>query len=186
MNIKLERELTTEPCLEPIAMTKEDVSLATQWKTTSAVYVTGRQEGDCTQLGNCSDGEDPPSDLGDWTIICWDPVRKTFTWLVPADAQDHDFYTLNLTDIRAELAKHKDELFRLLTNFDLAEDRWLKYPLFGDVRLGVKKTGATVELTRLGAGIEPLTWTDPFLNRILTVGYAPDTALIGTITSLDP
>lgn len=170
VHTKFTQKLTTEACLDPVAMTVATASFASQFKDTSAVYVTGRTESDCQQSGVCT-SVTPTT----WTRSCFDPVNTTYKWEIPAAAEDHDFYTLNLAAIETELDKHKAALFALLTNFDLSEAPWMKYPLFGQAKIGIKKVGAQIQLTLLGAGLPELTWTDPFVNRILLVGYAAGT-----------
>lgn len=170
VHVKFTQPITTIACLNPIAMSSATASFASEFKDTSAVYVTGRAENTCQQIGFCS--TDP---VTSWIRSCFDPVNTTYTWQEPADAEDHDYYTLNSAAIETELVKHRTDLFRQLTNFDLSEAPWMKYPLFGPAKLGIKKVGATIELTLLGAGLPKLTWTDPFVNRILLVGYAAGT-----------
>jgi len=168
-------QLETAICRELIALERQTYSAPGRWEAKTEAIPTSRSSISDCRWGYIIQnfGLNPTVEYNN----CWYPNFTNYTWSEPGE-ENFPYYTLPSSSLSAEMRKYETELWALLNNPNLSESPWQKFPIYGDIdlRLTKRSNQLTLHLTR-NPGIEPITITDPFLNRILKVTGATGTTV---------
>jgi hypothetical protein len=91
---------------------------------------------------------------------------QTYSWQIPAEKTNY-YITPSTEGLRDEFKLHAVDFLDLVTNNFKAEEAFQKFPLFGDLKLRIRKENTRLEFDIMGV-YPKLVYEDEFVNRILT------------------
>ena len=179
-------ELTTQITPAIVPLTEVPLGVNGQWKTFAESVSTSRStSNDCTWgyreyfLVNMGAGAIRTLQRTDINS-CWYPSIQNFTWQEPERSAD-SYMQIDESALQTELAKHGTAFWADIANRYQKESAWQKYPLYGPIPMRLTKRESTLEFRLTGnPAFKPLTWTNPFVNRILRVSVNDGTTLVST------
>lgn len=110
-----------------------------------------------------------------------DKAVQTYAWQVPGTKTNY-YYTPDTDAIKEQMRTHVYDFLSLVTNTTKAEQEFQKFPLFGDLKLRIRKENSRLEFDI--QGVYPmLVYTDPFVDRILSAS-AVGTGTVDSSTAI--